>query len=256
MEQVRPRKPCAARGFRKGEVRVGLMRVQSPLRGEVWAEAFLSGGQFFSDVAIDIVADGLGGDSQGVHDGFFARRPVGFHHVSVQAQQRCASVAVGVHAPCDGAEGVLGQQGTHFAFQVRLQLGPQPMQHPPSQALAGLQHHVPHKPITNHHVHPVIKQIMALDVADEVDRNPPAQLERLEGEFVAFDLLGADTQDPHPGLALTQDLPGVNAPHNRVLEQMHGPAIDVGPGIQEHKLVLRRRDHRGDTRPVHTRATF
>ena len=59
---------------------------------------------------VDAVLDFLGGDADGVHDGAFAGRAVGFDDDAVEAEQDGAAVNLRVQALLEVAEGAAGEQ--------------------------------------------------------------------------------------------------------------------------------------------------
>ena len=118
------------------------------------------------------------------------------------------------------------------AAQLTTRVGSQlPLQHPEHrhrQALTGLQHDIAHKTITNHHVHPVLKQVMSFDIADKIQFQRPAQTERPQSQFVAFGFLGPNAEDSHPRLRATEHLARIHAPHHREMRQVQGLAFNIG----------------------------
>ena len=114
----------------------------------------------------------------------------------------------------------------------------------------GLQDDVANEAVANDHIHAVPKQIVAFDVADEVQVQQLAELERFERQFVAFGVLGADAQNADPGILVAEDLARVNAAHDGVMGQVQGLALDVGAGIQQDEFMIRRGNDRGNAAPV------
>ena len=94
---------------------------------------------------------------------------------------------------------------------------------------------------------------MALHVADEIDVNVPAQAEGLERELVALAFLGADAEDAHAGILVTEHFAGVDAAHDGVVNQVNRFTFDVGAGIEQDEFLVRRRDDGGNAAAVHAR---
>ena len=172
--------------------------------------------------------------------------PWAFITVPLKPSKRRAAEALGIHAAFDGAEGVLGQQGAELAAGIGGQLAFEQREHGQGQALAGLQDDVADEPVANDHIHAVPEQVMAFDVADEIQVQLLAELEGFQGQFIAFGVLGADAEDADAGILVAENLPGVDAAHDGVMRQVQGFALDVGAGIEQHEFIVRRGDDRGN----------
>ena len=53
------------------------------------------------------------------------------------------------------------------------------------------------------------------------------------GKVVAFLFLGADVHQPDSGTFALQDMPGEDAAHHPVLEEMGGLGVDVGADVEQ-----------------------
>ena len=110
----------------------------------------------------------LGGDADGAGDGAFARRAVRLDHHAVEAEQRRAAINFRVHAAFDGAKGVLGQQRAELAFGVAHQFAFEHGKHRHGEAFGGFQNDVADEAVADDDIHAVFEQVVALDVADEI----------------------------------------------------------------------------------------
>ena len=88
-----------------------------------------------------------------------------------------------------------GEQRAELPLGVVRQLALEHRKHRHGQAFAGLQNDVADEAVAHDHVHVVLEQIMAFDVADEIQIQLLAELEGFEGEFVAFGFFRADAQN-------------------------------------------------------------
>lgn len=204
------------------------------------------GGDFAGDMLVDMVLNGLSGDEHSVHDGSFTGGSMGFHNVPVEPQEWRTAVTVGIHAPGDCPKSVSGQERSELALGVLHELSLEPLEHATSETLASLENDVADEAIANDDIDAIAKEVMAFDIADEVNGSLLAEFIGFEGQFIAFDGLGADAQDADTGLSTTEDLPGVDMAHDGVLEEMHRFTVNVRPGIEQNKVVFRCRDDRGD----------
>ena len=87
-----------------------------------------------------------------------------------------------------------------FGFFVSSDL--QPADHAFGEAFERLQHDVADKSVADDHIHAIVEQIMAFDIADEIEIDLLAELERLLGQFVAFVVFGAVAQNSRPAARL------------------------------------------------------
>ena len=68
---------------------------------------------------------------------------------------------------------------------------------------------------------------------------------------VPFDVFRADTQQADTRTGVTEDFPGIDAPHDGKLKQMMGATLDVCTGVHQHKLVFRGGDYGRDAGTFH-----
>ena len=202
------------------------------------------------DHVVDVVLDGLGAHVDGVHNGAFAGRAVGLDDGAVQSQQGRAAPAVGVHAAGDGAEGVAGEQGAELAFGVFGDFTFEPGGHAFEEALQGLEDDVADKTVADHDVHAVVKEVVAFDVADEIEVDLLAEFAGFHGQLGAFVGLGAVAQNADAGRLVAENLAGVNAAHDGEFEEVAGAAFDAGAGIKENEFIFRGGNDGGDAGTV------
>src|SRR2546422_1068393 len=105
------------------------------------------------------------------------------------------------------------------------------------EALRDLQAHVAGDPVGDHHVQAAVVDVPTLDVADEIEGRAPELLEGLSRQLIALALFLAHRQEPHPRVVLADDVPGVNVPHDRELEEVTGLGIDVGPRVDQDRVA-------------------
>ena len=113
--------------------------------------------------------------------------PWAFMTVAVEAQQRRAAVDLRVHAPLDGAKGVLGPAARRacrcgLAVNSRLSIANIAMARL-SQVFSTM---LPTKPSQTTTSTWLSKQVVAFDVADEIQVQLLAELEGLQRQFVAL----------------------------------------------------------------------
>ena len=86
----------------------------------------------------------------------------------------------------------------------------------------------------------ILEQIVALDVADEIQIELFAEPEGFQRQFVALGVLGADAQDAHARILALQNFARINAAHDGKLREVKRLAFDVGAGVQQDKFVVLR----------------
>ena len=142
----------------------------------------------------------------------------------------------------------LEHERADLAEERLLELGLDPAAHCLGDGLDGLEDDVSDEAVGDGDVDPASADVVALDVADEVE---VAELlderERLVHELVALALLRSDRHEADRRLLAPQHRLGVDVAHDRPLRQPLGMAIHVRPRIQQQERTPRRRrrqDHR------------
>src|SRR5579862_5259135 len=79
-----------------------------------------------------------------------------------------------------------------------------------------------------------VVQIAALDVADELDRQPLKQLECFAGEFVSLALFFTDGKEADAWTFYAENRAAINFAHDRKLLKILRGAINVGADIEEN----------------------
>ena len=102
---------------------------------------------------------------------------------------------------------------------------------------AGFQNDVADKAVAHDHVHVVLEQIVALDVADEIQVQLFAELEGFERQFVALGILGADAQNADARIFAAQHFARIDAAHHGELREVERLALDVRAGVEQDKFI-------------------
>ncbi len=119
------------------------------------------------------------------------------------------------------------------------------------EALARFQNDVADKTVADDDVHVILEQIVALDVADEIQIQFFAELEGFEREFVALGILRADAQDADARIFLPQNFARINAAHHGELREVQRLAFDVRAGVEQDKFAALARNDGGDAAAIH-----
>src|SRR4051812_11287068 len=114
----------------------------------------------------------------------------------------------------------------------------EPGDHAFGETFQGLEHNVANKPVANHHVDPIVKEIVSLHVANKVDVDLATKSIRLLRQLRPFVLLRAVTKEPNPRALAAEDRPGVDAAHHRVVNELFGTTLDAGARVQEDETAF------------------
>ena len=131
------------------------------------------------------------------------------------------------------------------------QLAFQHRKHRDGEALGGFQNDVADEAVANDDVNVVLEQIVALDIADEIQIKLLAKLERRERKLVALGFFRADAQNADARSFASKNLARINTSHHRELREMKRLALDVRTGVQQDKFISLARDDRSDAAAVH-----
>src|SRR5262249_40037203 len=77
------------------------------------------------------------------------------------------------------------------------------------------------------------------------------KLERFKGQIIAFGILGSNAEDAYARILTAENLMRIDAAHDRVLGEMNRFAFNISARIQQHEMMIRRRNNRGDAASVH-----
>ena len=171
-------------------------------------------------------------------------------HDTVHTEQRRAAVVFGVDPVFQGAKRIIGEGCAEFPDGRGGEFILEPAHHSQRQALAGLEDYIADKAIADHDIEFLAEQVVSLHVADEIQVESTAQLERLQRKVVTLGLLGADAQQPHPRPADSENFPRINVTHDGVVHQVPGFPLDVGPGVEQDEVTCLGRHHGGDARAI------
>ena len=116
-----------------------------------------------------------------------------------------------------------------------------------SARAAALRHH----DIGHDDIHAAGEEVVALDVADEVEAELGAEAGGLAGQLGALGFLGPVAEDADAGIGAAQDGLGVDLAHEGELHEVQGLALGVRAGVEQKldglEVVLARRvDERRD----------
>src|SRR5690606_28373538 len=114
-----------------------------------------------------------------------------------------------------------------------------------------LEHDIADEAVADDHVDRALEDVVAFDIAAEVQRAAAQQLGRLFDDLVALDDFFADVQQTDGGIVAVVDRLGQGRAHDGELQQVFGGAVDIGAQVEHGGgpagLV---RDGRGDGRTV------
>ena len=167
-------------------------------------------------------------------------RTVALENQPAQPQQRRTVVAAVVHLSLEALEHRRCDQGRQPAQDTTAEFPPQCARKQGGQALGRLQRHVADKAIAHNDVDRALEQVVAFDIAVEVDvpagSRRTQQFGSLLDHLVALDRLFADVEQAHGRLGLAFDSRQQRAAHHCKLQQMCSRAVDIGTQI-EHRGV-------------------
>ncbi len=89
--------------------------------------------------------------------------------------------------------------------------------------------------VADDHVGHVVNEVLALDVAREIEVGPVEELGRLLDPGVALALLLADREERHPRVRDAQHPLGEEGAHVGVLVEVLGGRIGIGADVEEHE---------------------
>ena len=147
-------------------------------------------------------------------------------------QRRSADLLVVEHGP-DAAHAGAHEQVRQAAAEGPLELAAPQVEDEGGQALEELDHDVAEDRVADHDVGQMVGQVLALDVAGEVEVRQVEQLGRALDPGVALALLLADGQQRHARTRHAQDALGEDRAHLRVLDQVLRGRVRVRPDVEE-----------------------
>ncbi len=160
-------------------------------------------------------------------------RAVTLHDDASQAEQSRAVEAARIEPLAERVEhrhdDHAGEPGEDAAHELLADEAAHHLHH----SLGRLEHDVADEAVAHYHVGFPLVDSVAFDVADEIEPAFAQHLRRLLHHLVAFDILLADVEqaDARPVLVLYRS--DQRRPHDRELQQMLRPAIDVGAEIED-----------------------
>ena len=109
--------------------------------------------------------------------------------VPFKPEQRRAAVDFRVHAALDGAESASASSAPSLRSGLAVSSRLEHCKHRLAQALAGLQNDVADEAIADHDIDAIVEQIVAFDVADEIQIELLAEFDGFARQLVAFGFL-------------------------------------------------------------------
>src|SRR5579862_4808867 len=177
-------------------------------------------------------ADRFGGQTDGVAHRSGFGTSVAHDADAVDAQQRRAAVLGVVEPQRERFEARARERDAEAHEQTAAQLFAEQAEDAEGETFAELEDDVADEPVAHHDVGGAGKDAAPLDVPDEPQARPAEQLRRPDHEFVALRVLLAVAEQAHPRRFDAEDPRRVDAAHDAELQQMFGPAVHVGAGVQ------------------------
>src|ERR1700724_487601 len=204
------------------------------------------------DRGYHLAVNGVARDADRIVGGAGIRAAVRDHRHPIDAQQARPAKLAPIGAPADGPQLGADQQPAEGRDGVALDRVSHALEDELGGTLGGLDEDVAAEAVRDHDIGLAFEDVLAFDVADEIDSFEAAEewFTRLH-QLVALAGLLAVAEQRHPWCVETQQLLGVDAAHQRVLDETLRLGVAVGPDVQQ-KAVLpgRRRNDRADCRAI------
>src|SRR5437660_2136207 len=201
-----------------------------------------------------LAIDGVAGHPDRTPDGGGIGAAMGDHCDPIDAQQQPAAQLPPVDPLAQRLELGTDEQATQRRDRVPLDGITDAAEEELGGAFSRLDHHIAGKAIADDHVRLVLEDVVALDVADEIDPGcrPQKGLGRLD-QLVALARLLTVAQQADPRCGDLHDALGVDRAHPSELHKVFRPRIGIRAGIQQQATPGRRGNPRADGRPFHPR---
>src|SRR3984893_10145782 len=201
------------------------------------------------DRGYHLAVNGVARDADRIVGGAGIRAAVRDHRHPVDAQEDSPAELAPIGAPPDGPQLGADQQPTEGRDRVALDRVSHALEDELGGTLGGLDQNVAAEAIRDHDIGLAFEDVLALDVADEIDPFERAEqwFARLH-QLVALAGLLTVAEQRHPWRLETHQLLGVDAPHQRVLDEVLWLGIGVGTDVQQKAVLPRRRRNDGADR--------
>src|ERR1700730_14578272 len=201
------------------------------------------------DRGYHLAVNGVARDADRIVGGAGIRAAVRDHRHPIDAQQDRPAKLAPIGAPADGPQLGADQQPAEGRDGVALDRVSHALEDELGGTLGGLDEDVAAEAVRDHDIGLAFEDVLAFDVADEIDPFERAEqwFGRLHQLVALAGLLAVAKQRPSWRLE-THKLLGVDAPHQRVLDEMLRLGIGVGTDVQEKAVLTRRRWNDGPDR--------
>src|ERR1700687_867373 len=177
---------------------------------------------------------------------------MGDHGDAVDAQENGPAELTPIGAAADRPELGTDQEPTERRERVALYRVTHALEDELGGAFRGLDQDVAAEAVGDHDIGLSFEDVLALDVADEIDAwQRPKQGFASLNQLVALAGFLPIAEERHPWRLEAHQLLGIDAPHQRVLDEVLRLGIGVGADIEEEAVFSASgRDNRADRRPV------
>src|SRR5262249_11479729 len=151
-------------------------------------------------------------------------------------KQRSAAILLVIDPSSNPAERRAKQQRADHAKRATTNLFANQGKRQLANPLGELHQHVSDETVADHHVDQPTRNILAFDVAGEVDSSLAQERVRLLHELAAFGVFLAITQQTDDRTGISQDESRVAVTHYPKLIQMLGTAVGVRPDVENQAL--------------------
>lgn len=211
----------------------------------------MMGGGVFGDGSFDVrgdaVGNGFAGHADSVFHGVGGGAAVGDDGDAVEAEEGHAAGFVGIGLFVDGFEGGFGEDATDFGTGGAHDFAFDHLEDGVGEGFGGFEEDIAGEAVGDDDVGGFVPEVMAFDIADEVEAGGFAQeFAGFLDEGVAFVLFGAVGHEANGGVGAAEDVAGVGGAHDGVLEEVEGLAIGIGAGVDEDPVAGERGHHGGD----------
>ena len=124
------------------------------------------------------------------------------------------------------------------------------MEHGLGSGFAGLEDDIAGETVAENDFDRILEEVVALDVAAEVESARPEEFENFFGELAALGIFAADRHQPDGRVFVTKNVARKDGAHNGVLQHVVGACVGVGSGVDENAKVRFGRQKGGNTRAV------
>src|ERR1700688_880586 len=218
--------------------------------GTVWV--YRSGRKLLFDFVVHLRTRESRGDANSIFNSVGVGSPVADNAHSAYAKQRRATIFGVVDGLLQTLQRSTRKKKSHLRCQRTLYGLFQQTENFQRQAFTNFKRDVADKPVAYDHIHNPRKKIPAFHIAHEMHGTFLQARVHFARQFVAFDFLFADRQQPDSRPPVTKRRAVVHFTHHRELHQMLRLGIHVGANIEQNRdAAFGVRKRRGQCHPVH-----